>query len=227
MPSKQQKRVDKAEQKQLEKQNELNKIQQEKDWDNGTNKRGLLRAQQQNDKHEEKMRNAKERKELLIEEEISFGPGKKSKSRKDKSGDLFMLNQALAAAPKTKAQKETESKMKKKEEQKKMEEQRKIEKEELLQKQLEEEQKLLNKNIVNNDILMTNIDNNDNNANSIDDAINMLNSNEEELSKEGFKEFYKNNFQQLKEDYPGLRLTQYKERIYKLWKKNLETSSNK
>ena len=43
-----------------------------------------------------------------------------------------------------------------------------------------------------------------------------------------FKEFYKTQFQILKEENPGLRLNQYKERIYKLWKRSSENPySNK
>ena len=56
----------------------------------------------------------------------------------------------------------------------------------------------------------------------------MNENNEDPKIKDIFKEFYKIQFQLLKEENPGLRLNQYKERIYKLWKKSPENPySNK
>ena len=82
MPSKQQKRADKVEQREIEKQKQLQDLKEDQQWEKGTNKRGLQKLQQQTEKQEEKMRNAKEMKELLAAEEQSLGPGKKSKSKK-------------------------------------------------------------------------------------------------------------------------------------------------
>lgn len=226
MPSKQQKRADKAEQREVEKHQQQQIFQEEGSWEKGTNKRSLLKNQQQNEKQEEKMRNAKEMNELLITEEESLGQCKKSKSGKKKGDDVKLLH-LLATMPKSKAQKDKEDKMRKKEEQRMLEEGRRKKKEESMQKQDEEDKKLLNKNIVNNDILLTNIDNNHTEyVNSIDEAINMFDSNEDEVSNNGFKEFYKTQFQIFKEQNPGLRLNQYKERIYKMWKKSDENPYN-
>ena len=226
MPSKQQKRADKTEQREVEKHQQQQILQEEGSWEKGTNKRGLLKNQQQNEKQEEKMRNAKEMNELLITEEESLGQCKKSKSGKKKGDDVKLLH-LLATMPKSKAQKDKEDKMRKKEEQRMLEEGRRKKKEESMQKQDEEDKKLLNKNIVNNDILLTNIDNNHTEyVNSIDEAINMFDSNEDEVSNNGFKEFYKTQFQIFKEQNPGLRLNQYKERIYKMWKKSDENPYN-
>tara|TARA_E500000178_G_scaffold345757_1_gene396179 strand:- start:1012 stop:1707 length:696 start_codon:yes stop_codon:yes gene_type:complete len=231
MPSKQQKKVDKAEQREIEKQKQLQDLKEDQQWEKGTNKRGLRKLQQQTEKQEEKMRNAKEMKELLTAEEESLGSGRKSKTR-NKKGDDFELLKTLATLPKSKAQKEKEEKLRKKEEQRKIEEQQKIEKQELIQKQEQEENKLQQKGIVtNSDIYIPNENNNEefSYANSIDNALEILNENDEDPKiKDIFKEFYKTQFQLLKEENPGLRLNQYKERIYKLWKKSPENPySNK
>lgn len=231
MPSKQQKKVDKAEQREIEKQKQLQDLKEDQQWEKGTNKRGLQKIQQQTEKQDEKMRNAKEMKELLTAEEESLGSGKKSKPR-NKKGDDFELLKTLATLPKSKAQKEKEEKLRKKEEQRKIEEQQKIEKQELIQKQEQEENKLQQKGIVtNSDIYIPNENNNEefSYANSIDNALEILNENDEDPKiKDIFKEFYKTQFQLLKEENPGLRLNQYKERIYKLWKKSSENPySNK
>ena len=226
MPSKQQKKADKADQRLQDKQKQDQLLIDEQSWENGVDKRGLLKKQQLNDKHEEKMKNAKEKRELLAEEEKSLGSGKKAKSRKMKGDDFDLLNQSLAAMPKTKIQKEKEEKLRLKEEQRKLEQQKQIEKEEFLEKQRQQEKELKYKNIVDNSNMMMNkLDNNHNHVNTIDDAIDLLNDDSD--STIAFKEFYKIQYALLKEENPNLRLNQYKERIYKLWKKSPDNPSNK
>ena len=110
MPSKQQKRANKVEQK-LQNQLEEQKVQEEEMlWEVGINKRGALKSQLQNEKHEEKMRLKQEKRELLAQEEELLGPGKKSKSKKSKNDDLFLLNQTLSTIPNAKTEKEQEEK---------------------------------------------------------------------------------------------------------------------
>ena len=230
MPTKQQKKNDKAEQRETEKQKQKQLLEEEQSWEKGTNKRALSKIQQQNEKQEEKMRNAREMKELLAAEEQFLGPSKKSKSKK--KSDDFELLKTLANIPKSKAQIEREEKLKKKEEQRKLEEQKKLEKDELLQKQQEKERRLLQKGIVDNSDIYFPIQNNDEEfdcVSSIDNALDLLNEDEQDPKvKDIFKEFYKTQFQILKEENPGLRLNQYKERIYKLWKRSSENPySNK
>jgi len=68
MPSKEQKKLNKREQ------NELNRIAiqkqyaEELEWDRGTDTRGIQRRQQHDEKLSEKLRRKKERQELLEEE---------------------------------------------------------------------------------------------------------------------------------------------------------------
>lgn len=68
MPSKEQKKLDKREQNELNRLAEHQKYMEELEWEKGTDKRGIERRQQQNDKQLEKLRRKQERQELLEEE---------------------------------------------------------------------------------------------------------------------------------------------------------------
>ena len=68
MPSKEQKKIDKREQNELNRLAEHQKYMEELEWEKGTDKRGIERKQQQNDKQLEKLRRKQERQELLEEE---------------------------------------------------------------------------------------------------------------------------------------------------------------
>jgi hypothetical protein len=68
MPSKEQKKLDKREQNELNRLAEHQKYMEELEWEKGTDKRGIERKQQQNDKQLEKLRRKQERQELLEEE---------------------------------------------------------------------------------------------------------------------------------------------------------------
>lgn len=68
MPSKEQKKIDKREQNELNRLAEHQKYMEELEWEKGTDKRGIERRQQQNDKLLEKLRRKQERQELLDEE---------------------------------------------------------------------------------------------------------------------------------------------------------------
>jgi len=68
MPSKEQKKLDKREQNELNRLAEHQKYMEELEWEKGTDKRGIERKQQQNNKQLEKLRRKQERQELLEEE---------------------------------------------------------------------------------------------------------------------------------------------------------------
>ena len=68
MPSKEQKKLDKREQNELNRLAEHQTYMEELEWEKGTDKRGIERKQQQNDKQLEKLRRKQERQELLDEE---------------------------------------------------------------------------------------------------------------------------------------------------------------
>ena len=68
MPSKEQKKLDRREQSELRRIDEQNKIAAEMEWEKGTDKRGLYRKQDKENKQADKIRRKKEREELLAEE---------------------------------------------------------------------------------------------------------------------------------------------------------------
>ena len=224
MPSKKQKREIRAEQKYQDQLEEKKVQEEERSWENGTNKRGVLKSQLQNEKHEEKMRLKRETKEMLEAEEEILGSGKKSKSKKYKNDDLFLLNQALSSAPKTKAQIQKENETKAKEERKKQEEDRLLENEKRKQRELQEEKEYKYKNIVKQDAFKT-IESDV--IGTIDDALIVLDFSDEVIQNNNeFKQFYNKQLVILQTENPNLRKNQYKEHIYKLWKRSIENPNN-
>lgn len=68
MPSKEQKKLNRREQSELRRIDEQNIIAAEMEWEKGTDKRGLERKQDKENKQADKIRRKKEREELLAEE---------------------------------------------------------------------------------------------------------------------------------------------------------------
>ena len=224
MPSKKQKRENRAEQKYQDQLEEKKVQEEERSWENGTNKRGVLKSQLQHEKHEEKMRLKQESRDLLAQEEELLGSGKKSKSKKSKSDDLFLLNQALSSAPKTKLQIQKENEMKAKMERKKQEEKRLLENEERKQRELHEEKEYKYKNIVKQNAFDT-IERDD--IGTFDDALSVLDFSDEVIQNNNeFKHFYNKQLVILQTENPNLRKNQYNEHIFKLWKRSIENPNN-
>tara|TARA_B100000886_G_scaffold220664_2_gene153382 strand:- start:18244 stop:18939 length:696 start_codon:yes stop_codon:yes gene_type:complete len=228
MPSKN--KLLKAQEKEKLKEEEDNKKILDDYWSQGTNKKADKKAQLENEKQMEKMQKAKEKQELLKADEESTSNIKVTakKGKKSKTDDFAMLNQSLASAPKTKKQKEQEEKIKEQLERKKIEEKIKHQKEEEELKK-EEERKLAslkNINIDHQDELMNKVENKLNyeiEISGIDDAINVLDNKKSTCT---FNEFHKNKLENLKNLFPGLRLSQYNEKIQQLWKKSPENPKN-
>tara|TARA_B110000881_G_C18548771_1_gene502797 strand:+ start:117 stop:326 length:210 start_codon:yes stop_codon:yes gene_type:complete len=68
MPSKEQKKIDKREQNEIQQLSIQQKYMEDIEWDKGTNNRNILRKQQQEDKQLDKIRRKKERQDILDEE---------------------------------------------------------------------------------------------------------------------------------------------------------------
>ena len=68
MPSKEQKKINKREQNELNRLAEHQKYMEELEWEKGTDIRGIERKQKKGDKQAEKLRRKQERQELLNEE---------------------------------------------------------------------------------------------------------------------------------------------------------------
>lgn len=227
------KELEKAKKKEQQYQEELARKSEEESWAQGVNKRAQKKDVQNREKQEEKMRLQKEKNDqMLIEENfISSQPRPKSRNGR-KNKDLDLLKQSLASIPKTKLQKEAERKQKIKEENKFAE----LKNGEFLRQRMEQEERqnylLSKKGIVKQDDLMdTNIrlenrelfEEQSIYATGIDDALDILNENKSTIT---YNEFYKNKLAMLKCEMPGLRLSQYEDKIRKMWKNSFENPVN-
>lgn len=202
-------------------------------WNEGTNKKKEKKLKEAHDKQIEKIEKAKEKKELeeadnLMMENTQI---KIKKERKKKGGDLDLLNESLKKAPKTKAQKEAENKLLVKEYQRQQEEtlrQKKQKQKELLEKEkYENSQKGISYShaeIMNIEINNT-LDNDEEFVTGIDNILDSLSTGNENKYMT-YDEFYKQQLEILKQESPGLRLSQYKDKIANLWKKSLYNKNN-
>lgn len=233
MPSK------KALEKALQKEKELlaleEKMKEDANWEIGTNKKEFDRENKKNEKHSEKMKRQNEMKNLLLieEETLSTNYGNRPKTRRNKNDDVYILNQALENTPITRAEKISLQKKQEKDARKFQQLKLEKEKEDKLQKAIEEENFYKKKNIIQNTKLMIDVNNNDLfeehsiYATGIDNAINILsNDNKLDNIKLSFEEFYKEKLPIIKEQIPGLRLSQYQDKIKKLWKSSIENPMN-
>tara|TARA_X000000950_G_C13708026_1_gene575012 strand:+ start:194 stop:886 length:693 start_codon:yes stop_codon:yes gene_type:complete len=220
--------------KQKEKEEQKEKAEEEKllneYWNEGTNKRSEKKAQLEHEKQMEKMQKQKEKKELEEAENAQFQNtnNKVKKPKKKKGDDLDMLNEALKGAPKTKAQKDFEKKQQEKEN-------RKLDMEKRLQKQKEEQEKLelekqknVQKGMVydHDNVMDIEIHNTlEDDQEVITGLDNILSSFSTEDSV-SFNKFYHQQLPIMKNEYPGLRLTQYQQKIHVLWKKSPLNKNN-
>jgi hypothetical protein len=205
---------------------------EDESWKEGGNARGQARDQNAHLKADEADRKRREKAELLAAEEAELGPGGKAvKSgvvkkgagkKKAKNSDLAFLEDSLV--------KGADKKVKQK-------------KEELLKKQ-QQQQKLVNKEEEVLDPLLANtaemIGNGDlagrkanvarmqDEGSGIDAALGSLKVGvgEKKSSKALYKDFETRMLPEVKEEYPGLRLSQQKEKVWALWKKSPDNPEN-
>tara|TARA_B100000424_G_scaffold249324_1_gene223162 strand:+ start:346 stop:1038 length:693 start_codon:yes stop_codon:yes gene_type:complete len=220
--------------KQKEKEEQKEKAEEEKllneYWNEGTNKRGEKKAQMEHEKQMEKMQKLKEKKELEEAENayLQSTNTKVKKTKKKKGDDFEMLNEALKNAPKTKAQREAEKKQ--------QEKLQKLAELERVNAKLKEEKELLEKekqqniqkgmvyehdNIMDMEIHNT-VEDDEEVITGIDNILNSF-STEDSIS---YNAFYQEQLPIMKKEYPGLRLTQYQQKIHVLWKKSPLNKNN-
>ena len=189
-------------------------------WNEGTNKKQAKKAELENEKQAEKMRKAKEMKELLEADEQIMPAQNVKKSKKKKKDDFTALQEALNSAPKTKAQKEAE----KKEQQKKQLQEEQREREEELERREQERLRNIKKGLSygHEDLMETKVENSrlveEEVYTGIDDILDGLSSKEQH---QAFQEFYDTQLPVMKEDMPGLKMSQYKDKIFQLWKRKM------
>lgn len=203
------------------------------------------------EKEAERMRKAKEKAELqeADSEALSSIAVKKKPAKKKKGGDdLSLLNAALSSMPKTKAQKEVEAKKKAAEDKKlaaKKEEEEALRlRNEAADRQAAKNIEYAKKGMIANasDELMVKINNKLNDEDEIDatgleGTLSALDSglgggsekgdsHPEKRMKALYNAYLERQLPIMKEDHPGLKLSQYKERIFDSWKKSPENPMN-
>ena len=202
----------------------------DKYWDEGTNKKREKIEKEKNIKQMEKMQKIKEKNDLIKQEqeENSKISVKNKKLKRSKNDDLYLLNQSLATKPKSNREKEAEKKELEKKEKIKKLELEKIKQQELQEKKLQEEKNAYSKNMVlNQDHLFVEINNtleeNDNEASNIDNALDIFSNKSSTIS---FNKYFDQQLSILKQDLPGLKLSQYTDRIHQMWKKSPYNKDN-
>jgi len=208
------------------------------EWSKGANNRGAARSQAAATKADDIARKKREKAALLAEEEAALGPGGKAKKMpalsknkgKKKKNDLSMLEDALVsgAEKKQKAKKKLEL--------------AKIHKKEMeAAKKKKEADKPMDPLLANTEGMIRGTDDNlvgraankaldeEHAASGIDgalDAMNVGGGGPVLSAKALFKAYEERMLTQMKQDYTGLKLSQYKEKIFQKWKKSPENPAN-
>ena len=216
MPSK--KELEKANRKENERIKQEEERLENESWNIGINERAKKKENDINKKQEEKMKKNREMKELLQEEDMQINSKPRIKPRKTKNDSFSLLDETLSKMPKTKQQKDKEKKDKEKE----IIKQSQIFEQEIKQQKREEEI------MKNAELLASNIVVDDSfyrkpiceGISGIDNILNEFNDNQNETVnvKVLYNKFYNENIDVIKQENPGLRLSQYNERIQKMWK---------
>lgn len=206
-------------------------------WNKGANTRKADRDEAAALKADEAARRRREKADLLAAEEEALGKGgtaKKApggaKKKNKKKNDLELLEDALQSAADKKVRKRREDLVKKKEQETK----KKVD---------DTEGPPLDPLLANTEQMLGDTDVTGRQANvarmqegatsGIDAALGSLNVSSPggpqsmpKSSKALYNEFVARMLPAVKDDYPGLRLTQYKEKVWQLWKKSPDNPAN-
>ena len=211
--------------------------QRQKEWSDGANLRGQAKADSAAAKADEAAKKRAEKAALLAQEEEILAAAGKAKNKEPalskkskKKDDLSLLEGALvgAAEKKVKAQRQAE---RLKEQKQKEEEAKK-----------KEDEKPLDPLLANTNAMIAGTEDDlvgraanqaamsENHASGIDGALESLNLSTGPLSAPSAKALYKafeeRMLPEVKADYPGLKLSQYKEKVFQMWKKSPENPAN-
>lgn len=208
-------------------------------WGVGANAKAAARQKEAEDKAAAKAAKKAETDRLLAADSAGVAVASKKTKKKGKD-DFDKLNAALAAVPKTKAQKEAEAAAKRKEESMKQEADRKAQRDR--EKAAEEEirRKAAAKGIVmdHSDAYMVENVNHKvdeyESATGLQSAIEVLTmgsgadaeKHPERRQKAAYKAYFDKTLPLMQEELPGLKLSQYKERIFEQWKTSPENPHN-
>lgn len=204
-------------------------------WNDGANTRKQSRDAEAAAKADEAARKRREKAELLAAEEAALptggkaktpsGPKKKGGKKKD---DLGLLEDALVSAADKKVKKQKALEREKKEKQA-LEAAAKPKEEVPMDPLMANTEKMMiNDELVGRDANKARME--EEGTSGIDAALSVLNVGGDGVTLKSAKALY-NAFEEkmmpvVKEEHPGLRLTQYKEKIWQLWKKSPENPAN-
>jgi len=222
------------------------------EWNKGSNVRSANRAAEAAAKADEAARKKREKADLLAAEEAA-GAGAPSKAKKSgmsskkdkkkKKNELELLEEALVGN----AEKQAKAAKKKERERKEREERMQMERDKLAKQKAASRDPLF----ANTHAMIGSMDDSDNgqddvkvgraanranaealSASSIEGALSALSTGGEEdqhpekRMKALHKAFEERMLPEMKQQYPGLRLGQYKDKIFQLWKKSPENPMN-
>jgi hypothetical protein len=213
---------------------------QDVEWKQGANNKKTARDEAAAQKADEATRKRREKEELLAAEEAELGAGgtakkpapKIKKKAKPKSG-LALMEDALVKAADKKVKKSKEDVVAK----------RKKEQDDIAAKQQQQQAPmdplLANTAAMIGDDVVEQVGRNANKArmeaddSGIDAALGTLNVSavpgvptQAKSAKALYNEYEARTLPVVKDDYPGLRLTQYKEKVWNMWKKSSENPAN-
>mmetsp|Transcript_55282 Transcript_55282/g.134276 ORF Transcript_55282/g.134276 Transcript_55282/m.134276 type:complete len:249 (-) Transcript_55282:584-1330(-) len=212
-------------------------------WEDGSNKKGASKQAEAAAKADEAARKRREKEALLAAEEASNVGGKvkktptltKKNAKKGKKNDLSLLEDALVSG--------AEKKQKAKKEAERLKAQKLQEEERKRQEAQEVAEKAKDPLLANTEDMIRGTTDDlvgraankaldeDNVVSGIDGALQGLalggvDSSSVPSNKALYKAFEERMMTQMKEDYPGLKLSQYKDKIFQAWKKSPENPSN-
>jgi hypothetical protein len=203
-------------------------------WEQGTNARKQGRDALAAEKSDEAARKRREKAELLAADEAALGPGgtvptsvKKKKNTKKKKDDLSLLEDSLVSAAEKKVKKQKALEREKQEKQAKTPVT--VKHEEPIDPLLANTNAMLaNHEMVGRDANKARMA--EEGASGIDAALSVLSVGGDGVTlrsaRASYGEFEERMLPVVKEEYPGLRLTQYKEKVWQLWKRSPENPAN-
>ena len=215
---------------------------EEASWAVGSNEKAAARQRELDEKAAAKAA-AKALSNSLLEQEIqSVAVAGQKKTKKKGKDDVDKLNEALAAMPMSKAQKEAAAAKKRKEDAIREEEERRRKREQDAAAEEINRKTAAARGIVidhgsslmveNTNRALGDDDEGFEHASGLDSAIDLLtvsgpeDKHPERRQKALYQAYYERNLPLFKESHPGLKLSQYKERIFDQWEKSPENPRN-
>jgi hypothetical protein len=216
------------------------------DWSKGANNKGASKAEAAAAKADEAARKKKEKADLLAEEEANLGSGgkvvkkvptlsKNKGGKKKKNNDLSFLEDALVSGAEKKVKAKKKADLVKAEKIMALQQQTKKKDEQPMDPLLANTEGMIGTS--NDDLVVGRAANKaldeENAASGIDGALDSLHVSVGSggtgihMSTKGlFKAYEARMMPEIKEDYPGLKLSQIKEKIFQKWKKSPENPAN-